>query len=69
LQIFDGALSSLCRPIGTHPSPSEKHCLGWRTGETVLGASEIDKTVLHVGANQLDAKFVSDVVALGALRQ
>lgn len=35
----------------------------------VLGLGEVDKPVLHVGANELDAEFVSDVEALGALRQ
>jgi len=34
-----------------------------------LGAGEVDKSMLNIGANQFDAEFVSDVEALCALRQ
>lgn len=33
------------------------------------GAGEVDEAMLDVGANQLDAQFISDVEALSALRQ
>jgi hypothetical protein len=40
-----------------------------RSAHLASGAGEVDEAMLDVGANQLDAQFISDVEALSALRQ
>jgi hypothetical protein len=59
------------RPIAPIPALFGQGWLWEENAGSILasGAGEVDETMLDVGANQLDAQFISDVEALSALRQ
>ena len=59
------------RPIAAVPAPLAQRPLWEESARSTLasGAGEVDEAMLDVGANQLDAQFISDVEALRALRQ
>ena len=56
---------------GDFQRPSPRGPVGEENAGLTLasGAGEVDEAMLDVGANQLDAQFISDVEALSALRQ
>ena len=59
------------RPIAAIPATLGQGPLWEENARSTLasGAGEVDEAMLDVGANQLDAQFISDVEALSALRQ